>query len=215
MSIIKKILIGTGVLTVVLFILGGIGLYLLTQSPSMEDEIRPVEADAEDIQSFDRKIAVLENEIKAAAVAGEQREVILILTEAEVSIALGEMMGEAITEASDEFSEEMIIDAVVNLDDDMIRAIVGVEMAGIKIEAGVELIAEADEDELALKLDTFELGKLPFSGLMADRIKHKFNESHTHISLDDLHIDLENDLPVELTGLAVNNGEMIIKGVTT
>ena len=215
MSILKKALIGTGILIVVLFILGGIGLYLLTQSPSMEDEIRPVEADAADIQSFDQKIALLEDEIKAAVAVGEQREVTLTLTEEEVSVALVEMMGEAIIEASDEFSEEMIVDAVVNLDDDIIRAIVGIEMAGIEIEAGVELVAEADEEGLALKLEAFELGKFPFSGLMTDRIKRKFNESHTHIGLDDLHIDLENDLPVELKDLVIRNGEMIIKGTTT
>ncbi len=215
MNIIKKSLIATGVLILILFILGGVGLYLLTQSPSMEDEIRPVEADAEDIQSFDRKIAVLENEIKDAVIAGKQREVVLTLTEEEVSIALVEMMGEAITEASDEFSEEMIVDAVVNLDDDIIRAIVGIEMAGIKIEAGVELIAEANEEGLALRVEAFELGKFPFSGLMTDRIKSTFNESHTHIGLDDLHIELEPNLPVELKDLVVNNGEMIIKGITT
>jgi hypothetical protein len=214
MSITKKVLIATGIVVLIAVICGGVGIYLLTRSPEMKEEMRPVEADIEVEQSFERKLAVLEEEIKAAVAAGEQREVTLTLTEAEVSIMLSEMMREAMTESSDDFSEEMVIDTVVNLDEDGIRAVVKMEVYGVKVSAGTHLRAVVDEEGLSLEMEKLEIGQLSFIGSIEDRIKNKFNESHTHIGLDDLHIDLEKGLPVELKDLIIEGGEMVIIGVT-
>ncbi len=215
MSKSKKILIGAGIFTVILIVLGSIGVYLSTRPTSMESEMRPIDADVEDIQSFDQKLGVLEKEILEASATGEEREVTLTLTEQEVSIALGKMMREAIAESSDNFSSEMIADTTVNLDEDIIRAIIGIDFSGITVDAGVELRAEADEEGLNLILESIELGKLPFPGTVKDKIIGSFNESHTHIDFRDLHIDLDDDLPVKLTDIIVKNGEMIIIGMTT
>lgn len=214
MSKSKKTLIGVGIFTVIFIILGSIGLYLSTRPTSMGNEMRTIDADIEDIQSFDQKLEVLEKDILSAAAAGEHRQVTLILTEEEVSVALGKMMKEAISESSDDFSREMIVDTMVNLDEDVIRAIVGINFSGITVDAGVELRAEADEDGLNLILESIELGRLPFPGTVKDKIKSSFNEAHTHIDFRDLHIDLDDDLPVKLIDLIVENGGMIIIGET-
>ena len=214
MSITKKVLFSVGVVVLLVGILGGVGIYLLTRPTGMEEEMRPVEADVEVEQSFERKLAILEEEIKAAVAAGEQKEVTLTLTEAEVSIMLSEMMREAMTESSEDFSEEMVIDTVVNLDEDGIRAVVKMEVYGVKASAGTHLRAVVDEEGLSLEMETLEIGQLSFIGSIEDRIKTKFNESHTHIGLDDLHIDLEKGLPVELKDLVIYDGEMVIIGIT-
>jgi len=214
MSKSKKILTGVGIFTVVLIILGSIGVYLSTRPTSMEGEMRPIDADTKDIQSFDQKLALLEKDILSAAASGEQREVTLTLTEEEVSFALGEMMRESISESSDNFSSEMIANTTVNLDEDIIRAIVGIDFSGVTVDAGVELRAKADEDGINLILESIELGKLPFPGTVKDKIISSFNESHTHIDFRDLHIDLDDDLPVKLTDIIVKNEEMIIIGMT-
>ncbi len=214
MSITKKILFSVGVVVLLAGILGGVGIYLLTRSPEMEGEMRLVEEDIEVEQSFERKLAILEEEIKAAVAAGEQREVMLTLTEAEVSIMLGEMMREAMTESSEDFSEEMVIDTVVNLDEGGIRAVVKMEVYGVKLSAGTHLRAVVDEKGLSLEMEKLEIGQLSFIGSIEDRIKNKFNKSHTHIGLDDLHIDLEKGLPVELKDLIIEDGEMVVIGIT-
>lgn len=214
MSKSKKILIGVGFFTAIIIILGSIGLYLSTRPTSMENEMRSINADIEDIQSFDQKLDVLEQDIRSATALGDPREVTLTLTEEEVSFALGEMMREAISESSDNFSAEMIADTTVNLDKDIIRAIVRIDFSGITVDAGVKLRAEADEDGLSLILESIELGKLPFPGTVKDKIISSFNESHTYIDFRDLHIDLDDDLPVRLTDITVKNGEMIVTGMT-
>lgn len=215
MSKSKKILIGAGIFTVILIVLGSIGVYLSTRPTSMESEMRPIDADVEDIQSFDQKLGVLEKEILEASATGEEREVTLTLTEQEVSIALGKMMREAISESSDNFSKEMIVDTMVNLDEETFRAIVRIDFAGITVDAGVELRTETDEDGLNLILESIELGRLPFPGTVKDKIRSSFNEAHTHIDFRDLHIDLDDALPVKLTDIIVNDGEMVIIGMTT
>ena len=215
MSITKKVLIVVGVLILLAGIIGGVGIYLLTRSPDIESEMRPVEAGIEAERSFDAKLRTLEGEIKAALAAGESREVALILTEEEVSIMLVKMMREAITESSDEFSGEMVVGTTVNLDEDGIRAVVDIEMYDMTVSAGAHLEATVDEEGISLKLESLEIGQLPFVGFIEDKIKDRFNESHMHMSFDDLHIDLEKGLPVKLNEMVINDGEMVITGAVT
>ncbi|NQT71654.1 MAG: hypothetical protein HQ553_02650 [Chloroflexi bacterium] len=177
--------------------------------------MRSINADIEDIQSFDQKLEILEKDILSAVEVGEQREVTLTLTEEEVSAVLVDMMREAISESSDNFSKEMIVDTMVNLDEETFRAIVRIDFAGITVDAGVELRTETDEDGLNLILESIELGRLPFPGTVKDKIRSSFNEAHTHIDFRDLHIDLDSDLPVKVTDIIVNDGEMVIIGMTT
>ncbi|MDY6912602.1 MAG: hypothetical protein SVM79_09615, partial [Chloroflexota bacterium] len=151
-TVVKAVLIGAGVLLVLVLVLGGIGLYLLTRSTDMQAEIRAVNSDSTATRSFEQKLTILEKEIKQASAAGEKRQVELILTEEEVSATLGEMMGEAIAETSDDISGGMVVDAIVNLDDDSIRAVVGLEVQGVKVNAGVKLQANADDEGLNLVL---------------------------------------------------------------
>lgn len=215
MSKSNNILIGVGTCIAILIILGSIGLYLSTRPTSMENKMRSINADIEDIQSFDEKLEILEKDILSAVEVGEQREVTLTLTEEEVSAVLVDMMREAISESSDNFSKEMIVDTMVNLDEETFRAIVRIDFAGITVDAGVELRAETDEDGLNLILESIELGRLPFPGTVKDKIRSSFNEAHTHIDFRDLHIDLDDALPVKLTDIIVNDGEMVIIGMTT
>ncbi len=213
MITIKRLLISAGILLLLAIIISSIVIYLITRSPDMEAEIRPVETGIGTEQSFEIKIGTLEDEIKAAIAAGESREVTLVLTEEEVSIMLVKMMQEAMNESKDEISEEMVVGTTVNLDGDGIRAIVDIEMYGVVVSAGARLQALVDEDGISLLLEELEVGQLPFVGFIEDKIKDRFNESHTNMSLDDLHIDLEKGLPVELKGLIIRDQEMIITGV--
>lgn len=215
MSIIKKLLISAGVMILLAVIISGITIYLLTRSPEMKEEIRPVDADIAAEQSFANKISTLEEEIREALAAGQPREVTLVLTEEEVSIMLVRMMREAMTESADEISEEMVVGTTVNLDDDYIRAIVDIEMYGVVVSAGAQLQATVDEEGISLLLEELEAGQLPFVGFIEEKIKDRFNESHKNMSLDELHIDLEKGLPVELRDLIIRDREMIITGVVT
>ena len=145
MSVTKKVLISVGIVILLAAICGGVGLYFLTRSPQVEEEMRPVEADIGAEQSFDRKLGTLEDEIKALVGAGERGEVKLVLNEAEVSIMLGRMMREAMAESSEDFSSEMVIDTKVNIDEDGIRAVVDMEMYGVEVSAGTLLQTGVDE----------------------------------------------------------------------
>ncbi|GEM_PF-1306417 len=215
MSTIKKGLIFVGVLILLAGIISGVAIYLLTRSPDIESEMRSVEAGIEAEQSFENKLQTLEGEIKAALAVGEFREVTLTLTEEEVSIMLVKMMRTAMTESSDEISEEMVVGTTVNLDEDGIRAVVDIEMYDMTVSAGARLEATVDEEGISLQLESLEIGQLPFIGPLEDKIKDWFNESHTNMSLDDLHVDLEKGLPVKLNDLVLKDGEMIITGMVT
>ncbi|MFO8101733.1 MAG: hypothetical protein R6U37_06180 [Dehalococcoidia bacterium] len=210
----RKALIIMGLLILLAAVIGGVVGYLLTRSPEMEDDMRPVEADIEAEQSYNRKLQVLEEEIKTAHAAGQSgEEVTITLTEEEVSIMLLKMMQEAMAEASDEFSEEMVVDTLVNIGEDDIKAVVDIEMYDVTVKAWAKLEAVVDEEGVSLQLEELEVGQLPIVGFIEDKIRDRFNKSHTHMSLDDLHIDLEEGLPVELKDILTNDGEMTITGV--
>ncbi len=213
MSIIRRIIVVLGFVMLLTVVLGGVGLYLLTRSTDLEEEMRPVGKNLDVQQSFTSKIDILEDEIKAAVAAGEQREVSITLTESEASIMISEMMREAITKSSDEEdSGEMKIEAIVNFEEDLIRTVAKMEFYGVEVNGAVEMIAIADEQGLSMQMQNMEMGQIPFAGSVKDRIMTSFNESHTHINLDDLHIDIEKGLRVELTNLFFCDGEMVVTG---
>ncbi len=215
MHITKMVLISAAIVILLAGILTGTGFLLLTQSTDMEERMRIVETNKGVEQSFDIKLQTLEEEIKAAIDTGESKEVKLILTEEEVSIVLVKMMQAAMNDSADAASENMVMETIVNLDENGIRAIVDMEMYGVKVSAGAYLQASANERGISLQLDELEIGQLSFIDPIKDRIKESFNESHENMNLDDLHIDLEKDLPVKLKDLIISEGEMVITGVVT
>jgi len=208
----RKIIIISSIILVLIIGLGVALAFFLTRSPGMEEEMRSVEVDAGVESSLNAKINTLEEEIRAAVVAGEVREVRLVLSEAEVSLMLTDMMGEAMAESSEAFSDEMIKDTVVNLAPDGIRAIVEMEIYGISVNAAAEVQARVEEGWLVMELKRIEVGQLPLTGFVSDRIADRFNESHSRMDLDDLHTDLEPGLPVGLEDLFLGDGQMIIIG---
>lgn len=212
MSFARKIIIISSIILVLVIGLGIALAFFLTRSPGMEEEMRPVDVDTGVEQSLNTKLRTLEEDIKAAVIAGEVREVRLVLSEAEVSLMLTDMMREAMAESGEAFSEEMIRDTIVNLAPEGIRAIVEMEIYGIGVSAAAELQARVEEGWLVMELEKIEVGQLPFTDFVADRIKDRFNESHARMNLDDLHTTLEPGLPVGLEDLFLGDGQMIIIG---
>lgn len=212
MSVTKKITIISSISVLLAGLVTASALYMITRSTDMESDMRPVEANTSVEQSFNNKLQSLENEIKSRILEGNTGEVQLVLTEDEVSIMLVKMMKEAMAESADELSEGMVLSSVVNIDPDEVKAIVDIEMYGISVSAGALLQVIVDEQGISLFMYDIEIGQLPFAGSIEDRIMDKFNETHTHMTLKDLHIDIDKDLPVKLKNLVLEDEKMIISG---
>ncbi len=212
MSNTRKILIGIGALVVVVIIAAGSSVYLMTRSTEIEEEMRPVDPGDEDVRSLDRKLAELENEIRALAEEGRTGEVFLVLSEAEVSILLTEMMKDAMAESPQRFSEGKILNTRVNLDNEYIQALVEMEVYGVPIHAGARVQAVVNETGFSLELQSIQLGQFPFAGYIEGRIKQTFDESLTDIGFSDLHVDLDHNLPVELIDITIREKEMVVTG---
>jgi len=215
MSNTRKILIGIGALVVVVIIAAGLSVYLITRSTEIEEEMRPVDPGAEDVRSLDRKLAELEDEIRILAEEGRTGEVTLVLSEAEVSILLTEMMKDAMAESPQGFSEGKILNTRVNLDNEYLQAVVEMEVYGVPIHAGARVQGVVKETGLSLELQSIQVGQFPFAGYIEGRIKQTFDESLTDIGFSDLHVDLDHNLPVELIDITIREKEMVVTGRVT
>ena len=215
MSNTRKILIGIGALVVVVIIAAGLSVYLMTRSTDIEEEMRPVDPGDEDVRSLDRKLAELEDEIRILAEEGRTGEVTLVLSEAEVSILLTEMMKDAMAESPQGFSEGKILNTRVNLDNEYLQAVVEMEVYGVPIHAGARVQGVVKETGLSLELQSIQVGQFPFAGYIEGRIKQTFDESLTDIGFSDLHVDLDHNLPVELIDITIREKEMVVTGRVT
>ena len=192
-------------------IIGSI-VYFITRPTEMENEMRPVQVDTTIEHNLNVKIQTLEEVIKQMMLTETSEEVQIILTEEELSVLLVKMMGEAMTESTNELSDGMVIDSTVNINPDEIKAVVDIEMYGISVQAGASLQASIDDQGISLLIHDLEISQLPFAGRIEERIADEFNQTHAHMNFDDLHIDIDKDLPVKLKNLILGNREIVVIG---
>lgn len=215
MNINRKVAAITAFLILVTGIFIGSAVYFMTRPTGLENEMRPVRMDTAVEYSLNDKLGQMEEAIRKKMETGVSGEVRLSLTEEELSILLVKMMQEAMTESTDTFSNGMVIDCTVNINRDDIKAIVDIEMYGISVQAGASLQASVDDKGISLMMYDLEIGQLPFAGSIEEQIASRFNQTHTHMKLEDLHIDIDMDLPVELKNLVLGDREMILIGEVT
>ncbi len=160
----KGFLIAIGVIVVLVFIVGGVGYYLVTRPPEIAKEMRPVEVSTEDAQSFDQKLEAFRAEVEAAA-AGE--EVKLIITEEELTSKVSASIEKLVEDADLPLG---VSDIQINFSMGsaylLITATVDYEGAAPPVQAGAEVeidIIEADGGDRLLQytVNTLSLGALP------------------------------------------------------
>jgi len=95
MRVIKGLVMAIGVIGILVILALLTGLYLYSLSPSILGKAVPVTVTADAAQSFDDKIKSADIEIKSAIEAGENREIILVITENEANSKLAQMLAES------------------------------------------------------------------------------------------------------------------------
>jgi hypothetical protein len=196
MKIVNYILMGIGGLTIlaVIFVIICFFLYSLTPPLKKDLAVTPVSYAAS--QSVDEKIEKFKDNVKSAAAAKQEKAVELTFTEEEVNSKLIELMAE---------DKVQLKEALVNFHDDFFLAYAKVDNKGIDAKTGIIAQPDVEDGEITIIVTDFQLGKLPLSKSTNERVG----------KILDIVVKIEDplgDLPFEVTGFDIEDGEFTIEG---
>ncbi|RLC73293.1 MAG: hypothetical protein DRI26_01195 [Chloroflexi bacterium] len=211
MKIVKWTLIFIGSLIGLMLIFAGIAYYLITQPPAIKEEMRPVEVSAEAARSLEQKLEAFQQEVQQAAQAGEQKEVRLEITEEELNAKINEYLKELA--AREELSID-VEDVQVNVKDGKLLLAGEAEVSGVKVQGGVEASVKTEDGRVKLEINRVDLGRFPLPSNVKEKVMNLIPEEKTTIELENLPLGLEENLPVKLKNLRLEDGKLLIEGVT-
>ena len=198
MRVITTFLMAIGAIGVILFLCLITGYCLFSSTPSIKDQmsLMPVTYDA--AQSFDQKLDTFKSEIKTAAAAGKEEEVTLTITEEEINSKMIELLAEG---------ELPLKEILINFNDDLCWVYSVADNPGIDAKTGVIAQLDVIEDEIKITVIDFHLGKLPLPQSVDDRVG----------TLLGIMLKMQgptDDLPVKITYIDIDDGQLIVEGVT-
>jgi len=187
-----------GVITFLVLLALVAGYFSLALTPPLWSQRVPVALSAEAIESLNQKLETLQNEIKVAVEAKEEREVSLIITEEEANSKLVEVLAE------DKMPFKEIL---FNFREDNVFGFSVLDTPGLKIKVAVKAKLEIAEGRTKVVVEDLNLGKLPLPKSM--------NEGAGYIMqiLTEL-ITIPGELPWQITKIQVSDGKVTVTGVT-
>ena len=181
-----------GVLAIVTVLMA---YYLYSLSPRIRAQMVPVAVTAEAAQSLGQKIETLETEIDEAVAAGQEREISLVVTEKELNSKLIELLAEG---------ELQLNEVLVNFREGYFLVYAVVDVPGVAARMGAKGHLQVVDGDAKVLIEDFDLGKLPMPQSANSAIEQML----------DIMVSLRlADLPLELTGIEINNGELTASGL--
>ncbi len=196
------------IITTVLMAIGGIGillligvvlcffLYLLTPSIKGQMEVMPVTLDS--VQSYDQKIDTFKEEIEAASIAKQVKELTLTITEEEINSKAIEMLAEG---------KLPFKEILINFNDDVCWVYATSDNPGIDAKIGIIAQMDVVDSDIKVIVIDFQVGKLPLPKSLDTGMSR----------LLDAMVKLQGpteDLPIELTAIDIDDGQFVVNGVT-
>lgn len=195
MRVIRGCVTIIGIVSVLAIVTVLMAYYLYSLSPRIRAQMVPVAVTAEAAQSLDQKIETLETEIDEAVAAGQEREMSFVVTEKELNSKLIELLAEG---------ELQLNEVLVNFREGYFLVYAVVDVPGVAARTGAKGRLQVVDGDAKVLLEDFDLGKLPMPQSANSGIEQ----------LLDIMISLKlADLPLELTGIEINNGELTASGL--
>jgi len=210
MKIVKWTLIFIGSLIGLLLIFAGIFYFLASRPPAIKSEMRPVEISTV-ATSLEQKVKSFQQEVEEAARAGEEKPVKLEITEGELTSKLNQFIQE---QTSKEELPVEVKNIQVNVKDGELLLAGEAKVAGVKFQGGAKATIRAEDGEIKLEVSKVDLGRLPLPGKVKEKVMSLIPEEGTTLKLEDLPLGLEENLPVELKDLRLEDGKLVIEGIT-
>lgn len=207
MKILKWFLIVIGALIVLLLILVGTIYYMFTRPIPLAKEITPVPISQEAAVRLEQKIDALEQEIETARQKGEVKPVKLEVTPEEATSWAKDKIDKAIAEGQIDLPLT-IKNIQINFSSGsvVVKAMASGTLYGITATVGGKALVDIKEGSLWYRIEEIYLGGLP--GFVKDQLMSYLPESGEGT------IQLV-DLPVELQDIHIENGKLIVNGMTT
>lgn len=197
MKVVSTVFLFLGAVFALLLIAAGILGYLVTGPAPRQGDTASIPVSQEAAQRFDQKIEALEQEIDEASAMGERREVVLFLTEEEITSKLAEL--------ADANELPVDVDYVeVHLEDDKVYGFAIVDL-GIDMQVSVEAEIGVEGGMPDTGIESLNIGRLPIpKTLIAQVMRALIRQMEGR--WEDLNIDLED--------VAIQNGAIRITAVT-
>jgi len=177
--------------------LAGCLLYSLT--PSLKDHMTTdIPVSAEDVESFDQKLATFEDEVQAAAEAKEAKKMSLTFTEEEVNSKIIELLAEG---------KLPMKELIINFNEDLCWVYTVLSNPGIDAKIGIIAKVEAIDGDIKVRVIDFHLGRLPLPKSADDWLG----------SILEILLVMQNpieDLPAKLTAIEVKDNSFSFEVLT-
>lgn len=180
-----------------LLITVGVGGYLITGPAPRGAGATPILVTQEAAESLDHKIEQFQREIAEASAMAGHREVTLVITEEEITSKAAQLA------AAGRFPVD--IDYVqIHFSDGRVCGFALADL-GIDVQVGIQARIGVNEGKPDIKIESLNFGRLPISGTLIDQVMTAL--------MRQMEEPLEN-IPIELQEITIENGEMIIGGIT-
>ena len=198
MQTVRTIFLFFGAVFALLLIATGIVGYLVTGPAAREVGANAIPITEEAVQSLDDKIDVLEQEVDAAIARGEHRLHLLIITEEEATSKIQAL--------SDEGETGVDIDHIqIRFIDGRVHAFAKIDVV-ISLQVSLQAEIEVNDGEVEIKVVRFNVGRVSIPSTLIDQVMRAV--------MGRVHERLEEDIDIELEQITVENGQMIVTGVT-
>ena len=198
MRIITSILVGIGVIGLIIFMLILAGCLLYSLTPAMKDHMREVPVSYEEVEKFDQKLETFEEEVTAAAEAGEAKKMSLLITEEEVNSKIIELMAE---------DKLPVKELFINFNDDLCWVYTVLNNPGIGAKVGIIAEVESIDGEIKIRVVDFHIGRLPLPKSADEWVANLLEV------LAVMQSPIE-DLPAKLTLITIKDGSFSFEVLT-
>lgn len=194
MTALKTILIVLGVLFILFIILMLIGVVLYVSTPDIKSKISTGDLTAAALESYYKKISDFTKQINSAVESNQRAEIKLIITKEELNSVIVQMMAEG---------KLPFKELKVSFDNNQLWTYFELGKTGANAKIGFAGKIGIEKNNPSIKLNKFELGKLPLSESMSTRAEEVIN----------IFLKMQNplnDLPLELKSIDIINNQLVI-----
>ncbi len=204
---VKIIFIGIGSFVALILMLLGVIYFLLTREPVIsplpsESPSEMTQESPEAAARLEEKIRTLNQEIEEAQTTGEQKQVTLIVTDAEINSLI-----------SQQLTTEKPADLPIDLQEIKVYFRQGLLYIIVRGKAEVMSFTALVTGEISVKagkpaliIKSIDMGKLPLPGTIAEKLTALLNEQFQK--------SITANMPLEITSIVTTEGQAVVTGVT-
>ncbi len=187
-----------GVIAIVAILGLVMSIVLFSLDPPIKNDLITVTVSAEALKSFEQKIGSFKKQAETAAEAKEKKQLTLSITNEEINSKIVEQLAEG---------ELPLKQMAINFNEDVCKIYAVFNNPGIKAKVGLITQLTVQKNNIKLVVNDFQLGRLP---LTKSVVKQMGNIADILVRLE----GFTEDLPVEITSIAVEDELLILRVVT-